>query len=205
MGPSPAVDVRVAVEADLDELSEVLGRSFDDDPVMNFVITARPVAPRAQLLLGTIARLHLADNSVYVATDPTSGRILGAAVWGPPGHWRVPMTAYVRHGRRLLRAVGLRGITKISVLSAMERQHPTDPHHYLAIIGTDPDHQGRGVGTALMAPVLAMCDEDGLPAYLESSKESNVPYYRRFGFDVTTPYTLASGPTMWFMWRPAPD
>jgi GNAT superfamily N-acetyltransferase len=169
--------------------------------VMEFVISSRPVAPRAAILLGTITSLHISDRSVFVATDPTSGAILGAAVWGLPGHWRVPTTAYVRHARKLLKAVGLRGITKISVLSAIERQHPTEPHHYLAIIGTDPEHQGKGIGAALLAPVLDLCDEEGLPAYLESSKDSNVPYYRRFAFDVTTPFTLKGGPTLHFMWR----
>lgn len=195
------VNIRLATEADLPELSQVLGRAFADDPVMEFVISSRPVAPRAAILLGTITSLHISDRSVFVATDPTSGAILGAAVWGLPGHWRVPTTAYVRHARKLLKAVGLRGITKISVLSAIERQHPTEPHHYLAIIGTDPEHQGKGIGAALLAPVLDLCDEEGLPAYLESSKDSNVPYYRRFAFDVTTPFTLKGGPTLHFMWR----
>ena len=62
-------------------------------------------------------------------------------------------------------------------------------------------HRGRGIGAALLAPVLDLCDEEGLPAYLESSKDSNVPYYRRFAFDVTTPFTLKGGPTLHFMWR----
>lgn len=203
MATRPAVEVRVATAADLPELSRVLGRAFDDDPVMNFVITKRPVAPRAELLLGTMARLHLDDDSVYVAVDPATGAVLGAAVWGPPGHWRVPTTAYVRHLPRLLKAVGLRGIGKVGVLAAMEKRHPREPHHYLAIIGTDPDHQGKGIGAALLQPVLDRCDEEGLPAYLESSKESNVGYYARYRFDVTAPFTLKGGPTLYFMWRDA--
>lgn len=196
--------VRLATRADLPQVSEVLGRAFDDDPVMEFVISSRPVAPRAALLLGLFASMHLADDSVYVAEDPTTGQVLGAAVWAPPGHWRIPMTAYVRNLRTVIRAIGLRGLPKVAVLSGMEQRHPREPHHYLAIIGTDPAHQGRGVGSALMAPVLAICDDAGLPAYLESSKDANVPYYRRFGFEVTQPYTLRGGPTMHFMWRPAP-
>ena len=199
------VRVRTAVEADLPEISRVLGRAFDDDPVMEFVIGGRPVAPRAALLLGLFARMHVADRSVFVAEDAGTGEVLGAAVWAPPGPWRVPMYRYVRHVPPLIRAVGGRHVGKISVLAAMEKRHPREPHHYLAIIGTDPDHQGKGVGAALMAPTLERCDEEGLPAYLESSKESNVGYYARFRFDVTAPYTLKGGPTMYFMWRPAPD
>jgi GNAT superfamily N-acetyltransferase len=195
------VNVRLATEADQPALARVLGRAFDDDPVMNFVISGRPVAPRAELLLGLFATMHLADQSVYVAEDPETGEILGGAVWAPPGHWRVPMLQYVKHLRTLLKAVGIRSVTKISVLNAMEKHHPKDLHHYLAVIGTDPRHQGKGVGKALMAPVLATCDLDGVPAYLESSKESNVGYYERFEFATTLPFTLKGGPTMYFMWR----
>ena len=53
-----------------------------------------------------------------------------------------------------------------------------------------------------MGPVLERCDTEGIPAYLESSKESNIAYYRRFGFEVTGEIVIApGGPTVWPMWR----
>ena len=36
-----------------------------------------------------------------------------------------------------------------------------------------------------MAPVLETCDREGIAAYLESSKESNIGFYRHRGFEVT--------------------
>ena len=53
----------------------------------------------------------------------------------------------------------------------------------------------------MLAPVLERCDEEGLPAYLESSKESNIPYYQRFGWRVTRELPLKNGPSLWAMWR----
>ena len=65
-----------------------------------------------------------------------------------------------------------------------------------------PDVRGGGFGHALMTSRLDKCDREGAPAYLESSKESNVPYYMRFGFEVTGELTIPDGgPTMWQMWR----
>jgi hypothetical protein len=42
---------------------------------------------------------------------------------------------------------------------------------------------------------LKRCDQEGLPAYLESSNLGNVPLYRHFGFRVTGTFGPARGCT----------
>ena len=50
---------------------------------------------------------------------------------------------------------------------------------------------------------LDRVDAEHAPAYLESSKPENVPYYQRFGFELTSEIVLPRGPpTLWPMWRP---
>jgi ribosomal protein S18 acetylase RimI-like enzyme len=84
----------------------------------------------------------------------------------------------------------------------MEMLHPKrPPHWYLAVLGTDPAAQGQGLGSAALAPVLERCDADGVGAYLESSKESNIAFYARHGFRVTREIRLPRGPKLWAMWR----
>ena len=50
---------------------------------------------------------------------------------------------------------------------------------------------------------LDRCDAEHAPAYLESSKPDNVPYYQRFGFEITGEITPPGGPTLIPMWRAA--
>ena len=70
------------------------------------------------------------------------------------------------------------------------------------VLGTEPDLQGRGIGSQLLAPILARCDQERMPAYLESSKEKNLPLYERNGFKVTEEFTIPDGgPKLWLMWR----
>jgi GNAT superfamily N-acetyltransferase len=69
--------------------------------------------------------------------------------------------------------------------------------------------QGQGLGTQMLQEVLARADTDGVPAYLESSNERNLPLYERNGFRVIGELqALGHGPTIWRMWReprPAPE
>ncbi len=65
-----------------------------------------------------------------------------------------------------------------------------------------PDDQGRGIGSALLRPVLTRCDREGVPAYLEASSERNRALYARHGFEVVERIELpGGGPPMWRMWR----
>ena len=70
-----------------------------------------------------------------------------------------------------------------AALELMDRFHPTEPCWHLADIAIDPAHQGRGLGTALLTACLDMCDDDGRPAYLESTNAANLTIYKRFGFE----------------------
>ena len=117
------------------------------------------------------------------------GRILAGALWDPPGRWRVSLAAQLRQLPGLLKVLGSRTFAVMHWLGEIEREHPIEPHWYLAVLGTDPSAQGHGLGSALLQSRLSRCDDRRFPAYLESSKESNVPYYERFGFAaVSEPY-----------------
>ena len=80
--------------------------------------------------------------------------------------------------------------------------HPTEPHWYLSAVGTMPAAQGRGLGAAVVAPILTRCDELGIPAYLESSNPRNLPFYLRLGFRITDEVEQSpDGPFLTCMWR----
>ena len=130
--------------------------------------------------------------------------VVGASFWDPPGHWRMPITAQLKAAPTLLRVFGARSFAHLMDYAKVEKIHAryTEPHYYLAVLGTDPDHQGHGIGSALMQPMLDRCDREGVGAYLESSKEHNIPFYRRHGFEVLFEHPFhAGGPSLWPMWR----
>lgn len=54
---------------------------------------------------------------------------------------------------------------------------------YLSILGVDPEFQGKGLGKALVAPVLETTDALSMPSYIESFTPSNFGFYERLGFE----------------------
>ncbi|TPX32020.1 hypothetical protein SeMB42_g07661 [Synchytrium endobioticum] len=63
-------------------------------------------------------------------------------------------------------------------------------YYYLLIAGTRKDKQGQGLLKHNMLPVLEEADSKGILCWLESSKESNVPIYERFGFKIVDTFHL---------------
>jgi len=193
------VEVRLATMNDVPALGRTLGRAFDDDPVMAHFIP-RDVPRHAErlarfVLLGTNGAV--AEGTVY-----TTSELSGGAVWRAPARWKVPTRQLLSDLPTLVRTLGRRVLVGMATFQLLERHHPEEPHWYLEVLGTEPAEQGKGIGSALMAPVLERCDAEGLPAYLESSKEQNIRYYERHGFRVTGGLDLPKGgPRLWPMWR----
>jgi GNAT superfamily N-acetyltransferase len=194
--PSP---VRRATQADLPALTSMLTRAFHDDPIAIWACPHERERPRMlERFHGTRLKHLLPHGEVWTTPECES-----AALWAPPEAWKtsgredLELTRCMLTPRLLVRAplvgFGLLGI---------ERKHPHNPPHwYLATLGTDPSAQGRGLGSAVLAPILEQCDRDGVDAYLESSKERNLDFYARFGFRATDTHRLPRGPQAWPMWR----
>ncbi|WP_242453513.1 GNAT family N-acetyltransferase [Mycolicibacterium sp. P9-64] len=215
-----SVAARPATRADIPALSVALGRAFFDDPVMRWMLPDTELRRRKlHKLFASLTRYHhLARGGVEVATatsseslrsgPPDGEGIGGAALWDPPGQWKTSRIDELRAMPGLLLAFGASLRRGLEVEELMKEAHPEEPHWYLAVIGSDPTVRGKGFGQALMRSRLDRCDAEHAPAYLESSNPDNVPYYERFGFEVTGEIKLPSrdgkpGPSLVPMWRPA--
>ncbi|OBI45929.1 GNAT family acetyltransferase [Mycobacterium kyorinense] len=199
------IQARPAAKADIPALAQTLGRAFYDDPVATWIMPDdKSRAARLHGFFATMTRHHhLTGGGVEVACDgPDIG---AAALWDPPNRWKHSVGEQLAMLPSLVRGFGLRltvGRRLAELLDAMKHHHPEEPHWYLATIGSDTTVRGRGFGQTLMRSRLDRCDAEHCPAYLESSKPDNVPYYERFGFTVTGEIVLGNGgPTLWPMWR----
>lgn len=197
------VDVRSARQADVPALSRVLARAFFDDPVWMWMLPdARVRAKRCAIAFAALTRhRYLAGGGVELASRDSA--IRAAALWEPPGH-RTSRRQDMAMMPGMVRAFRSRIGVGREVSETLQRSHPSEPHWYLALIGSDPAARGVGNARALMRSRLDRCDMEGAPAYLEATKRDTVPYYERFGFEVTGEIAIPNGgPSLWPMWRVA--
>ena len=84
---------------------------------------------------------------------------------------------------------------------AVDAARPTTPYWYLGVLATRPDRQGEGGASAVMAPVLAAADGDGIDCCLETSTARNRAFYERRGFTEVTDVHITGGPPTWWLRR----
>lgn len=178
----------------------MIAGAFMEDPCFAWIF--RDAARRrADLeLFFTAAAAVFLPLDISVATRDRASTTL----WAPPGRWETPDEVNAAFGTRLAEQCGPDAMERLLAFFVQtEARHPTDAHYYLAVAATEPDRRGQGLASSCISAVLAAVDREGLPAYLESSNDRNVPLYRRHGFDVVGVERLGGdGPPITFMWRP---
>jgi len=186
--------VRRATADELPQLARVLAAAFDEDPPTRWVFGDRPLDPGFLLFL---RRIWFPQDECY-----TTANVAGACVWERPGEWKLGIGTQLRLAPAMARTFGSRLPRIGRAITAMEADHPEREHYYLPFVGVAPEWQGRGLGAALMKPILDRCDREGIPAYLEASTPRNRALYERLGFVTTEELSIGKGaPPIWRMWR----
>jgi ribosomal protein S18 acetylase RimI-like enzyme len=203
--PVAPTAIRRATMADVPALTNMFARAFFDDEVAVWACPSKTLRPKMlEGLYRARLRQMLVRGEVWTTPECSS-----AAIWALPESWKTTIFQDAAMARCLLHPYLLARLPLLAVgLSGVQRRHArTPPHWYLSLLGTDPDVQGQGLGSAVLKPVLGRCDSERVGAYLESSKTRNLEFYGRRGFRTVDELHLPYGPAMWPMWRepdPAP-
>ena len=189
----------------LDEIGAVGAAAFGDDPFFSFLMPDEGMRRRGLRIFCRATVAEIGAGAVVHGARDASGRLVGVAAFVRPGGWPLPVRAQLRQLRAGLVAMIPRPRALIDgsrYLFAIERLHPKDEMWYLALLAVDPSAQRGGIGGALQMQVYPHADEEGLDAYLETQKEANLAYYRRFGYEVERELRpVRNGPPLWTLRR----
>lgn len=196
MTSATARSINTVIPADKERAIATITTAFTGDPVLRWVMPdSHQYLTYFPELVRRFAGKAFEGQSAY-ATDA----FMGASLWLRPGVEpdQEPLVEMIQQ------AVPESDQEKVfAMFEKMGEFHPHEPLWYLPVIGVDPAQQGMGLGSALLAHVLAECDREGKPAYLEASSERSRDLYTRHGFEVTGTIQVADSPPLWPMLRKA--
>ncbi len=182
------VDIQALQEYQIDEAIEVFLDSFRTEAfTRSWLDLGRPGTRRSYgTLVHILAHLSLeAAYPLYAAVH--EGSLAGLALVETPGRnlspWKVLKRA-VGHLPTLLPLVG--HLLRASHLPRLLRPPKSLPEHHftLQIIAVHPEHQGKGVGRALMNQIDSLLQEDDRASgiYLVTGDTRNREIYEKAGY-----------------------
>ena len=181
-------------------VTEIVTLAFAHDPLWSWAMRRTDGRTDHQTVFW---RVFVEGALRYDSTWLTEGG--GAtSIWIPPGGTEMASEQEERLAELVEEFLGPVGEDYFELLARFERAHPRgESHYYLSLLGTHPDHRGKGLGMRLLAHDLELIDGQHLPAYLESTNPANNPRYESAGFERMGEFSYpGSGPVVTTMWRP---
>jgi GNAT superfamily N-acetyltransferase len=191
-------------EARIKPAAEVLERAFRDYPMSAYFM---PDEAKRRKKQPAIYRMLVRAGIKYGEAYATSAKLEGVALWFSSESRRESFWDNLISGQFLTlwlagREVVKRQRTFAECAAAVRVRCVPGQHWYLQLLGVDPAYQGQGYSSALLKPMLARADKEGVPCFLETQAEKNVALYEHFGFRVAEVWVIpGSSIKSWAMVR----
>lgn len=166
---------------DKDLIVDILTRSFETNQSVNYIVKqdAQRVT-RIEALMNYSFEVCYLFGDVFLSDDNKS-----CALVLYPDKKRTTIKSILLDAKLILSCVGLKNVKKTLTREAIIKKiQPKEPMYYLWFIGVDPSYQNTGIGSALLKELIADSELKERPIYLETSTLKNLPWYKKFGFNV---------------------
>jgi ribosomal protein S18 acetylase RimI-like enzyme len=186
--------VKTAKESEESSIIDVLKLAFVADPALRWIW------PKPEEYLSSFYRFakDFGGKAFAHGSAHYVGNYSGAALWLPPNIYPDVdslMDLFQSSGSNEAKMDGP------AIFEKMSSFHPDEPHWYLPLLGVDPFHHGKGLGSALMEQATMMFDQEDKLAYLESSNARNISFYKRHGFELLGTIQVNTSPSIFPMLR----
>lgn len=159
---------------------EILRDAFKENQSVNYVVKQDSKRiRRIEKLLEYSLSYGEEYGKVFISEDQNAACILLFS-----HQKKITIKSLIKDLQLITKGIGLQKLKDVLHReSLLKAHHPKTPFYHLWYIGVDPVHQKKGIGSTLLEEVLEYCADR--PVYLETSVESNLRWYKKYGFRIS--------------------
>ncbi|WP_304066888.1 GNAT family N-acetyltransferase [Pedobacter glucosidilyticus] len=159
----------------------ILTQSFDANQSVNYIVKQDSKREqRIKILMNYSFEVCYLFGEVFLSDDRKA-----CALVLYPDQKKTTLKSILLDVKLMFKSIGIENISKaLGRESKIKKLQPKELMYYLWFIGVDPEYQGSGIGHQLMTELIAHSEELKRPIYLETSTLKNLPWYKKFGFEV---------------------
>ena len=175
----------IVKEEDLDRLADIAADAYQDYPLHNWLTGGKYDKKASKLIMQISLKTMTEDAVIYADSEEMNG----FAAWLPIGFTGSKTLPFLLNGGFELilhSGPGIIGrlLTYENYAMGLKKDYTDNYDWYLYNLSIKKDAQGKGIASKLLRPMLTFCDEEKMVAYLETNKDSNVPLYEHYGFEL---------------------
>ncbi|MES2207597.1 MAG: GNAT family N-acetyltransferase [Pseudomonadota bacterium] len=165
--------------------SVIMAKAFCTEPFSIYCIPDD--SQRLRVLIKHFSALMHYYQNVYGESYKSEGALKGVCVWEPPiAGGRSEYDIFTELTKVLGPFSFGRYLKIIDQLDAIRKKEMPVPHWYLALLAVDPIEQCKGIGSALLQPMLKMADVQHMSVYLWTDQPSSIAFYQKHNFKIAT-------------------
>lgn len=175
------ITMKKAEYTDKSLVVNILTKSFDDNQSVNYIVQQDSKRPqRITALMDYSFEVCHSFGEVFLSDDRKA-----CALVLFPDQKRTTIKSILLDAKLILSCVGLKNIKKTLAREAIIKKiQPKELMYYLWFIGVDPEYQNTGIGSELLKELIADSKLKQRSIYLETSTLKNLPWYKKFGFNI---------------------
>lgn len=185
---------------DRQHIVNILTKAFDENKSVNYVVKQdERRIKRIENLMNYSFNVCNTFGEVWISEDKQACALILL-----PDQKRTSLNSILWDAQLATSVIGLNRVGPILKREALiKSHHPKEPICYLWFIGVNPDVQNRGLGSAFIKDIIQECERKNRPIYLETSVEKNLPWYKKFGFEIFQSLDLTY--KLYLLRRPSPN
>lgn len=162
-------------------VTDILTKSFDTNQSVNYIAKQDGKRlKRISALMDYSFEVCYMFGDVFLSDDRKA-----CALILYPDKKKTTLKSILLDIKLIFSCIGIENIKKaLARESKIKQLQPKELMYYLWFIGVDPEYQNEGIGSILLDEIIKDSKQKQRPIYLETSTLKNLPWYKKYGFQV---------------------